>query len=293
MECPECGEQTVTTKMVAHSFNYGRGLDATPITLNLPLRVCSACGFEYLDKAGQDAQDEAVRRHLASKPERKESMYERFTDRARKVMQLANQEAQRWNHEYIGTEHILLGLVKEGSGVAANALKNLNIDLHKIRQEVERIVQAGPDVVASGKMPQTPRAKKVIEYAIEEAHNLNHNHVGTEHLLLGLLLVREGVAAQVLMNLGLKLEDVREEVLSLQPPSVQRPANAMKLDLKQVLLVEQLAIEAASEIAAWTYQNFGPIYGSEAELQEKAHEIIRNKFVAALLADEDKPTTKE
>jgi ATP-dependent Clp protease ATP-binding subunit ClpC len=142
-------------------------------------------------------------------------MYERFTDRARKVMQLANQEAQRFNHEYIGTEHILLGLVKEGSGVAANVLKNLDIDLRKIRLEVEKIVQAGPDMVTMGKLPQTPRAKKVIEYSIEEARNLGHNYVGTEHLLLGLLREQEGVAAQVLMNLGLKLEDVREEVLNL------------------------------------------------------------------------------
>ena len=142
-------------------------------------------------------------------------MYERFTDRARKVMQLANQEAQRFNHEYIGTEHGLLGLVKEGSGVAANVLKNLEVDLRKIRIEVEKIVQSGPDMVTMGKLPQTPRAKKVIEYAMEEARNLNHNYVGTEHLLLGLIREQEGVAAQVLMNLGLKLEDVREEVLNL------------------------------------------------------------------------------
>ena len=142
-------------------------------------------------------------------------MYERFTDRARKVMQLANQEAQRFNHEYIGTEHVLLGLVKEGSGVAANVLKNLDVDLRRIRAEVEKIVQSGPDMVTMGKLPQTPRAKKVIEYAMEEARNLNHNYVGTEHLLLGLLRESEGVAAQVLMNLGLKLEDVREEVLNL------------------------------------------------------------------------------
>tara|TARA_R110002073_G_scaffold118918_1_gene258349 strand:+ start:200690 stop:203239 length:2550 start_codon:yes stop_codon:yes gene_type:complete len=142
-------------------------------------------------------------------------MFERFTDRARKVMALANQEAQRFNHEYIGTEHILLGLVKEGSGVGANVLKNLDVDLRKVRLEVEKLVRAGPEMVTMGKLPQTPRAKKVIEYAIEEARNLNHNYVGTEHILLGLLREHDGVAAQVLMNLGLKLEDVREEVLNL------------------------------------------------------------------------------
>ncbi|MGD9688651.1 MAG: ATP-dependent Clp protease ATP-binding subunit [Phycisphaerales bacterium] len=142
-------------------------------------------------------------------------MFERFTDRARRVMALANQEAQRFNHEYIGTEHILLGLVKEGSGVGANVLKNLDVDLRKVRLEVEKLVKAGPEMVTMGKLPQTPRAKKVIEYAIEEARNLNHNYVGTEHLLLGLLREHDGVAAQVLMNLGLKLEQVREEVLNL------------------------------------------------------------------------------
>ncbi|GJQ28736.1 MAG: ATP-dependent Clp protease ATP-binding protein [Phycisphaerae bacterium] len=142
-------------------------------------------------------------------------MFERFTDRARKVMALANQEAQRLNHEYIGTEHILLGLVKEGSGVGANVLRNLDVDLRRVRLEVEKLVKAGPEMVTMGKLPQTPRAKKVIEYAIEEARNLNHNYVGTEHLLLGLLREHDGVAAQVLINLGLKLEDVREEVLNL------------------------------------------------------------------------------
>jgi len=142
-------------------------------------------------------------------------MFERFTDRARKVMALANQEAQRFNHEYIGTEHILLGLVKEGSGVGATVLKNLDVDVKKLRLEVEKLVKSGPDMVTMGKLPQTPRAKKVIEYAIEEARALNHNYVGTEHILLGLLRETEGIAAQVLMNLGLKLEDVRQEVLNL------------------------------------------------------------------------------
>ncbi len=148
-------------------------------------------------------------------------MFERLTDRARKVMALANQEAQRFNHEYIGTEHILLGLVKEGSGVGANVLKNLDIDLRKVRLEVEKLVKSGPDMVTMGKLPQTPRAKKVIEYAIEEARNLNHNYVGTEHLLLGLLREHDGVAAQVLMNLGLNLEQVREEVLNLLGAGVE------------------------------------------------------------------------
>jgi ATP-dependent Clp protease ATP-binding subunit ClpC len=142
-------------------------------------------------------------------------MYERFTDHARKVMRLANREAQRYHHESVGTEHILLGLSKLAEGVAANVLTNLDIDPRKIRREVEKIIQSGPDAPAKTKLPLAPLAKKVIEYSIEEARNLNHNYVGTEHLLLGLLREQEGVATQVLKNLGLKLEDVREEVLTL------------------------------------------------------------------------------
>jgi hypothetical protein len=130
-------------------------------------------------------------------------------------MALANQEAQRFSHEYIGTEHILLGLIKEGSGVGANVLKNLDVDLAKARREVEKLIKAGLDSVAIGKLPQTPRAKKVIEYAIEEARNLDHNYVGTEHLLMGLLREEDGIAAQVLINLGIELDDAREELRNL------------------------------------------------------------------------------
>ena len=141
-------------------------------------------------------------------------MFKRFTERARKTMALAHQEAQRFNHEYVGTEHILLGLVKEDSGVGATVLNNLDVDINKLRLEVEKLVKSGPDMVTMGKLPQTPRAKKVIEYAMEEARSLNHNYVGTEHILLGLLREHEGIGATVLMNCGLKLEDVRQEVLT-------------------------------------------------------------------------------
>jgi len=128
---------------------------------------------------------------------------------------LANQEAIRFNHEYIGTEHILLGLVKEGTGVGACILKNLDLDLRKVRLEVEKLIKSGPDMVAMGKLPQTPRAKEAISYAIEEARSLGHNYVGTEHLLLGLLREEHSVAAHVLMELGLRLEETREEALNL------------------------------------------------------------------------------
>jgi ATP-dependent Clp protease ATP-binding subunit ClpC len=159
-------------------------------------------------------------------------MFDRFTDRARKVMGLARQEAQRFNHDYIGTEHILLGLVQEGSGVAASVLKNLDIDLKKIRNEVEKLVSNGTTMVAMGQLPFTPRAKKVLELSLEEASNLGHTYIGTEHLLLGLIRENEGIAAQVLRNLKVKLEEVREEVLELlgadpaEPDSSEEPAEA-------------------------------------------------------------------
>lgn len=143
------------------------------------------------------------------------AMFNRFTERARKVILLAKEEAKRFNHDYIGTEHILLGLVREGEGVAAAVLASFGLTSDKIRIEVEKLVQPGPSTVISGDLPFTPKAKKVMELATEEARALGHNYIGTEHLLLGLIREGEGVASQVLMNLGLELERVREEVMNL------------------------------------------------------------------------------
>ncbi len=142
-------------------------------------------------------------------------MFNRFTERARKVILLAKEEAKRFNHDYIGTEHILLGLVREGEGVAAAVLASFGLSPDKIRLEVEKLVQPGPTTVVSGDLPFTPKAKKVIELAMEEARALGHNYIGTEHLLLGLIREGEGVASQVLVNLGLELGKVREEVMNL------------------------------------------------------------------------------
>jgi len=153
-------------------------------------------------------------------------MFDRFTERARKVMTYARQEAIRFNHDYVGTEHILLGLVKEGSGVAANVLENLGVDLEKVRLEVEKLVRTGPATATKGDKPYTSRAKKVLELAMEEARNLDHNYVGTEHLLLGLLRESEGIAAQVLLNLGLKLDDVRNEVMEFLTGSAENQGEA-------------------------------------------------------------------
>ena len=142
-------------------------------------------------------------------------MFNRFTERARKVILLAKEEAKRFNHDYIGTEHILLGLVREGEGVAAAVLASFGLSPDKIRLEVEKLVQPGPATVVSGDLPFTPKAKKVIELAMDEARSLGHNYIGTEHLLLGLIKEGEGVASQVLMNSGLELDKVREEVMNL------------------------------------------------------------------------------
>jgi ATP-dependent Clp protease ATP-binding subunit ClpC len=158
-------------------------------------------------------------------------MFDRFTDRAKKVMALARQEAQRFNHEYIGTEHMLLGLIQEGSGVAANVLKQMNVDLERIRQEIEKFVKTGPPTVASGQLPFTPRAKKVLELSMEEASALGHNYIGTEHLLLGLIREQEGIAAQVLMNLNIKLEDVRREVLEFLGADEQQESGEEREDV--------------------------------------------------------------
>lgn len=142
-------------------------------------------------------------------------MYDRLTRRARRVLDAATAEARRRNHEYVGTEHILLAVVKEGGGVATMVLEVLSVDLAKVREEVEAIIHSAPETIAKTLLPQTPRAKMAIEYAIEEARNLGHNYVGSEHLLLGLIREAEGVAAQVLMGLGLRIEDVRAETWRL------------------------------------------------------------------------------
>ncbi|MFI0435534.1 MAG: ATP-dependent Clp protease ATP-binding subunit [Parachlamydiaceae bacterium] len=151
-------------------------------------------------------------------------MFDKFTNRAKQVIKLAKKEAQRLNHNYLGTEHVLLGLLKLGQGVAVNVLRNLNIDFETVRSEVEKLVGYGPEIQVYGDPALTGKVKKVFEYANEEAANLNHNYVGTEHLLLGLLKQTDGVAAQVLENLNVNLKEVRKEVLKeLETFNLQLP----------------------------------------------------------------------
>lgn len=155
-------------------------------------------------------------------------MFNRFTERARKVIVFAKEEARRFNHDYIGTEHLLLGLIREGEGVASAVLQKLGVDLESIRIEVEKLVQPGPQTQVVGDIPFTPRSKKALELSAEEARALGHNYIGTEHLLLGLVKEGEGMAYRVLLNLGLDLGKLRNEVMELLgsgiPGHAQQPA---------------------------------------------------------------------
>src|SRR5512138_2431910 len=138
--------------------------------------------------------------------------FDKFTERARKVLTLAQEEAQRFNHNYIGTEHLLLGLVREGEGVAAKVLANMGVELNNVRPAVD-VISGRVDRVVMGEIGLTPRAKKVIELAVDEARRLNHQYIGTEHLLLGLVREGEGIAAGVLESLGVSLDRVRSQVI--------------------------------------------------------------------------------
>src|SRR5687767_2715170 len=137
-----------------------------------------------------------------------------FTDRVRKVLAMAREEAIRLQHDYVGTEHILLGLIREGEGVAAAVLTNLNVDLDQIHERVEESVRKGKATIALGELPYTSRAKKVLEFAMAEAREFGHSYVGTQHLLLGLQREEKGIAAQVLWSLGVTLDDVRPQALA-------------------------------------------------------------------------------
>src|SRR5205809_5649006 len=160
-----------------------------------------------------------------------------FTERVRKVLAMAREEAARLHHEYVGTEHILLGLIREGEGVAAAVLQNLSVDLDEIQQKIEETVKKGKAAAATGPdLPYTSRAKKVLELAMGEARDLSHGYVGTEHLLLGLLREEKGIAAQVLTDAGVNLDAARAETLRIlgtempqggaQPPASNQPPQA-------------------------------------------------------------------
>ncbi|TAL06463.1 MAG: ATP-dependent Clp protease ATP-binding subunit [Chloroflexota bacterium] len=198
--------------------------------------------------------------------------FDKFTDRARKVLTLAQDEAQRFNHNYIGTEHLLLGLVREGEGVAARVLENMNVELAKVRTAVEFIIGRGDRPVV-GEVGLTPRAKRVIELAIDEARRLGHNYIGTEHLLLGLVREGEGIAAGVLESLGVNLDKVRHEVIRvLSQSSSVGPAQETKRTSKTPT-VDALGINLTDAARAG---KLDPVIGREKEI-ERVIQILGRK----------------
>src|SRR5512141_1192570 len=208
--------------------------------------------------------------------------FDKFTERARKVLQLAQEEAQRFNHNYIGTEHLLLGLVREGEGVAAKVLANLGVELNKVRTAVEFIIGRG-DRTVTGDIGLTPRAKKVIELAVDEARRLNHHYIGTEHLLLGLVREGEGIAAGVLESLGVSLDKVRHEVIRvLSQSSTVGPTPETKRASKTPT-VDQLGINLTDAARAG---KLDPVIGREKEI-DRVIQILsrRTKNNPALIGE--------
>jgi len=185
-------------------------------------------------------------------------MFERFTDRARRVIVLAQEEARMLNHSYIGTEHILLGLIHEEEGVAARSLESLGVSLDAVRGQVEEVIGRG-QAPQSGHIPFTPRAKKVLELSLREALQLGHNYIGTEHILLGLLREGEGVAAQVLQRLGADLTRVRIKVIEvLSAPGMPGPDRPLEPEgftkewLRKAIDRARRARDLADRLATWT-----------------------------------------
>ncbi|MBI3016344.1 MAG: ATP-dependent Clp protease ATP-binding subunit ClpC, partial [Candidatus Tectomicrobia bacterium] len=186
-------------------------------------------------------------------------MFKRFTERARKVIILAREEAERYQHEYLGTEHILLGILKDGGGIAITVMQKLGADLKQVRLEIERHLPKSLNTTIVGDIPFTPRAKKVLEYAVEEARLMGHNYIGTEHLLLGLIKEKEGVASKVLNSLGVHLIEARELTLNL----LQEPVSQTKEKTKTPALDE-----FGRDLTELAYQGkLDPVIGRETEIE--------------------------
>jgi hypothetical protein len=212
-------------------------------------------------------------------------MFERFTDRARRVVVLAQEEARMLNHNYIGTEHILLGLIHEGEGVAAKALEFLGISLDAVRQQVEEIIGQG-DQVPSGHVPFTPRAKKVLELSMRESLQLGHNYIGTEHILLGLIREGDGVAAQVLVKLGADLNRVRQQVIQLlHGYQGKEPVSARSTERELMLLdTRRTRLEAIEHRLTAMEQRIGT--GPSTRDLDEQIEVVRTEKEAAVDAQD-------
>ncbi|MDE2840303.1 MAG: ATP-dependent Clp protease ATP-binding subunit, partial [Chloroflexota bacterium] len=211
-------------------------------------------------------------------------MFDKYTDRAKRVLMLAQEEARRFNHNYIGTEHLLLGLVREGEGIAAKVLYDMGVDLTKVRSAVEFIIGRG-ERVNVGDISLTPRAKKVIELANEEARRLGHNYIGTEHLLLGLVREGEGIAAGVLESLGVSLEKVRQKVIqsvSQQPSRVPQEGSGRQSS-SRTPLIDQMGIDLTAAARA---EKLDPVIGRQQEI-ERVVQILsrRTKNNPALIGE--------
>jgi ATP-dependent Clp protease ATP-binding subunit ClpC len=204
-----------------------------------------------------------------------------FTDRVRKVLQMAREEAARLHHEYVGTEHILLGLIREGEGVAAAVLTNLNVDLDEIQQKIEETVKKGKAPAPAGPdLPYTSRAKKVLELAMTEARELNHSYVGTEHLLLGLLREEKGIAAQVLADAGVSLEQARAETLRLlgsDLPGASKGAGATAPRSEKKSKTPALDHFCRDLTALAAEGQLDPTIGREKEIQRVIEVLSRRK----------------
>jgi ATP-dependent Clp protease ATP-binding subunit ClpC len=199
------------------------------------------------------------------------SRFEKFSERARRVLSLAQEEAQRFNHNYIGTEHILLGLVRETEGVAARVLSGLGVDLTKVRSAVEFIIGRG-EKPAQGEIGLTPRAKKVVELAVDEARRMNHTYIGTEHLLIGLLREGEGVAAGVLESLGVTLEKVRAETHRILSNSSPSGSQGGARTTTRTPTLDQLGIDLT---VAARNSKLDPVIGREQEIQRVVQILSR------------------
>jgi len=198
------------------------------------------------------------------------SRFEKFTERARRVLTLSQEEAQRFNHNYIGTEHILLGLVREGEGVAAKVLANLGVELEKVRSAVEYIIGRGEKSV-SGEIGLTPRAKRVIELAVDEARRLGHNYIGTEHLLLGLLREGEGMAAGVLESLGIGLDKVRTETIRILNQTSSQAHSSVRPTSRTPTL-DQLSVDLTAAARAG---KLDPVIGRSKEIERVTQILSR------------------
>ena len=211
-------------------------------------------------------------------------LYDKYTERAKQVLMLAREEANRFNHNYIGTEHLLLGLVREGEGIAAKVLYDMGVDITKVRSAVEFIIGRG-ERVNVGEISLTPRAKKVIELAVEEARRLGHNYIGTEHLLLGLVREGEGIAAGVLESLGVSLEKVRQKVIQSvsQQPSRLTQESSGRQSTSRTPLIDQMGIDLT---AAARGDKLDPVIGREQEI-ERVVQILsrRTKNNPALIGE--------